>query len=89
MNSKVNAQIEFTINISLTEVEARALEAIVGYGYDPFEKVFYQHLGEHYLKPHAKGAKTLFEHVRQDLGQKLRNVDIAKKAINDLNVISA
>lgn len=52
------------ITIELSEDEAYALDAIVGYGADSFLKVFYEHMGEHYLKPHEAGLRSLFESVR-------------------------
>jgi len=88
METATIATVEFKINIQLTEVEARALDAIVGYGIKPFLEVFYPKMGEAYLKKHEAGAKTLFEHVRTELGQQLNNIDKAKQAINNLNVIT-
>lgn len=87
MTTKVNASVEFQVNMTLTEIEARALDAIVGYGIKPFLEVFYKSLGKSYLQPHEKGAITLFQHIRSDLGQQLYNIDEAKKAISNLNVI--
>lgn len=52
------------ITIRLTEPEAAALDAIVGYGADEFLKVFYEHLGKGYLAPHESGLRSLFDSVR-------------------------
>jgi hypothetical protein len=52
------------ITIRLSEEEAGALDALVGYGAEEFLKAFYQHLGQAYLKPHESGLKSLFESVR-------------------------
>lgn len=49
------------IVIALTEAEARALEALAGYGADPFLKVFYKSMGRHYLEPHEEGLRSLFK----------------------------
>lgn len=43
------AQVEFTIKFTLTKEEAKALDAIAGYGSDAFLKVFYEHMGKNYL----------------------------------------
>lgn len=48
----------------LTEAEAGALDALVGYGFEPFKKVFFKELGEAYMKPYEAGLKSLFESIR-------------------------
>lgn len=52
------------ITLRLSEAEAAALDAIVGYGVDPFLKVFYEQLGKSYLQDHEAGLRSLFESVR-------------------------
>jgi hypothetical protein len=71
--------IKFEINMTLTESEARALEALMGYGLDTFIKVFYQHMGKHYLEPHETGLISLFE-SRQRLLDQLGRIDNIKDA---------
>lgn len=44
-------------------LEVRALDALVGYGDDAFVKVFYEHLGKHYMQPHEAGLKSVRELV--------------------------
>lgn len=53
-----------TVTIELTEAEAGALDALVGYGAKSFLKAFYEHLGEAYLKPYEAGLLSLFDSVR-------------------------
>lgn len=57
------ATIQATVTLALSESEAAALDALVGYGVEPFLKVFYKELGEAYLKPHEAGLRSLFESV--------------------------
>lgn len=57
--------IEVEITFRLTEIEARALEALAGYGTDAFLKVFYEHMGRHYLQPHEAGLRSLFSSTGQ------------------------
>lgn len=87
MKSEVKATVEFKVNIELTENEARAWDAIVGYGWGPFIKVFKEHLGTHYIKNYEKSAENMFIHTRSSIGSQLHNIDAAKKTINNLNVI--
>lgn len=65
--TKVVATINAEIHISLTTEEANALNALTLYGTDDFLKMFYQHLGSSYLKPHEVGLKSLFETARSSI----------------------
>lgn len=57
-------RIELTVRMVLGEEEARALDALSGYGVDAFVKHFYEHLGEHYMKPHEAGLRSFLESCR-------------------------
>lgn len=81
------AKVEFTVNLKLNEAEAKALDAIIGYGIQPFLMVFYPQMGEAYLKPHEKGAVSLFDH-RQEISIALNKINEAKKVIAELNKIT-
>lgn len=61
-------EIKGEVTLVLSEVEAKALDAIVGYGPEQFLKVFYEHLGQAYLKPNEQGLKSLFDSVRTGEG---------------------
>lgn len=66
----------------LDESEVRALDALVGYGDDAFLKVFYEKLGEHYMKPHEKGLRSLFKSVREVLPAILARANAARNAFD-------
>jgi hypothetical protein len=76
-------EMSFDVLLKLSEEEARALEAIVGYGPDQFVKWFYKNLGKHYLKPHEDAMRSLFSTVRQELGFRLHDINEVKKAISE------
>ena len=61
-------EIRGEVTLVLTEDEAKALDALVGYGHKIFLEVFYTHLGKAYLQPHERGLKSLFESVRTGEG---------------------
>jgi hypothetical protein len=82
--SNIKSLVEFKVTLELTETEARALEAIIGYGIKPFLPMFYKHLGEYYLKKYEKGAVSLFDQ-RQQLNYQLYNIDQVRKAITGIN----
>ncbi len=78
----IRPTVEAKITITLTEDEARALDALVGYGDDAFVKVFYEKLGEHYMKPHEGGLRSLFKSVRSFMPGVLSRADAARAAFN-------
>jgi hypothetical protein len=75
-------RVEVTAALRLTESELRALDALVGYGADAFIKVFYEHMGKHYMQPHEGGLRSLFEMVREQVPTILRRTDAAREAFN-------
>ncbi len=60
MKTKTTAKIEAQFTLQLSEDEAGALDALAGYGADAFLKVFYKYMGEHYMRPHEAGLRSLF-----------------------------
>lgn len=73
------AKIEGNVVLYLTEGEARALDAIVGYGADAFVKWFYANLGKHYLKPHEMAMRSFFDTCRRELPKHLSKFDEARQ----------
>lgn len=73
-------RVEMDVAIRLTSAEVRALDALAGYGIEPFLKVFYAQMGQHYLKPHEAGLRSLFETVRSELPTLMRRHDAARQA---------
>ncbi len=78
---KPNVGLEF--NFQLNEAEARALDALVGYGTDKFLEVFYQKLGKAYLSPHEQGLRSLFDAVRKNVPPLISRLNDAKSAFNE------
>ncbi len=62
------AELTARVVMELTEAEAGALDALVGYGVEPFLKAFYKEMGEAYLKPYEKGLRSLFQSIREGDG---------------------
>ena len=79
METKINTKILFSVKCELTENELRALDALVGYGFDSFIKHFYG-LGKHYMEPYENDLKQLFAKV-ESLRPELANIDAARKAL--------
>jgi uncharacterized coiled-coil protein SlyX len=74
-----HTKIEVTATMLFTEVELRALDALVGYGVEPFLKVFYEKMGKHYMQPHEAGLRSLFESVSKFVPGILRRTNDAKR----------
>jgi hypothetical protein len=70
--------IQFTVN----EQEARALDAMAGYGDESFIKAFYETLGEAYMRKHEAGLRTFLKTIRQELADPLAKMDAARKSFN-------
>lgn len=73
--------VSFTVDFKLTEREAMALDALAGYGADAFLKVFYKHLGVHYMKPFDKDLRALFEKIKE-LKPAINTIQDARRKLN-------
>lgn len=64
--AKITAQPKLELNVTFTvnESEARALDALVGYGDDAFISVFYEKLGKAYMEKHEQGLRSFFKDIR-------------------------
>ena len=83
MSVKVTTKVEIKADISFNEGELRALDAMVGYGIEPFLKVFYEKLGTHYMRPHASNLRELFSKINQTVPEAIRQVEAARKKLNE------
>lgn len=75
-------KIDLKITIEINESEARALKALVGYGFTDFINFFYKTLGKHYLSPHENGLLTFFESVQATIPAALRRLDAARRTFD-------
>lgn len=78
--AKVAAQpmIGVKITFTVSESEARALDALAGYGEDAFVKSFYEVLGEGYMKPHEAGLREFLGSIRDVVNPALARLNDAK-----------
>lgn len=82
MKANPKYAVEFSIQLLLTESEARALEVLPSYGTDDFLKFFYKNLGRSYLEPHEKGLRSLFASIKEQVNGSLWQIDEVRKAMN-------
>ncbi|MFM2292650.1 MAG: Caulobacter phage Cr30 [Bacteroidota bacterium] len=83
--NKINStvKIDFQVTLKLNEQEARALEAIAGYGSSEFLKCFYEHLGKHYLQPNESGVISLFSTIRNEIPKHISKLEKCRKQLNN------
>jgi hypothetical protein len=83
--SKISLSHNITISakIELNESELRALDALIGYGTDPFLKVFYKHMGKHYLEPYENGLRALFKNIGETVRPPLARIDKARRLLKN------
>lgn len=77
------SEVRFAVTLTLTESEARALDALAGYGADAFLEVFYK-LGRAYMEPYEPGLRSLFNSIRGGpgtLSATLGSIDDARRVL--------
>jgi hypothetical protein len=72
-------RIEMELTLIVTEEEARALDAMAGYGDDAFVKVFYAHLGKAYMERHEAGLRSFLKSCRELIPGPLSRATAARK----------
>ena len=79
---ETKATIETWMTLRISECEARALDALAGYGTKNFLDCFYKHMGRHYLEPHEQGIVTLFKCIQKELPTQLYRAKKAREALD-------
>jgi hypothetical protein len=77
----INPKVAFETQLTLSESETRALDALAGYGADEFIQRFYSHLGETYMKSHEQGLRDFLGSIRGQLPVQLAKIDAARKSL--------
>lgn len=77
MENKIKSasQLEVRVILTLSEKEARALEALTKYGAKVFIETFYEKLGRDYLTPYSEGIESLFQTIKDELPKHLDKAD--------------
>ena len=80
MPIRTKIQVSFHVTLQLDEVQARALDAMVGYGIESFLTTFYK-MGTHYMQPYEGGMRSLFKAIEEQVRPELSKIDRARDAI--------
>ncbi len=78
---KSSSNVTIEISMDLSEIEARALIEMTGYGIEQFLEGYYKYLGKHYLKPLEPGIRSLFESIKSELPPHIAKIDKARKSL--------
>ncbi|MHC4179286.1 MAG: hypothetical protein ACYSWU_17370 [Planctomycetota bacterium] len=70
-----------TCQFVINEVEARALDALAGYGDNAFIEAFYEKLGKAYMRNHEDGLRSFLTTIRDVVTPAIGMVDDARKQI--------
>lgn len=79
MHITARPTIDLQVQFNISEAEARALNALAGYGDDEFVRVFYAHLGKAYMADHEDGLRLFLATIRQMMPGILARADAARK----------
>lgn len=82
MKTSARATVNLEVTLTINESEARALDALVGYGFKGFIEVFYKHMGQAYMRPHEKGLESFFDSVQSGVVPQLQRIDKARDAFD-------
>ncbi len=75
VDSKLTVTTEFEIQLRLTKGEAMALAAIAGYNIEGFLGLFYEKMGQSYLRPHEQSLRNLFSKIRSEIPNHITTIE--------------
>jgi hypothetical protein len=71
-----------TMVFTVDEGEARALDALAGYGDDAFIEIFYEQLGKAYMEKHEADLRRFLRSIHEQVPGYLRLLDEARDVFN-------
>lgn len=90
MDIKVITDVQVTIRLNYEQ--AKALDAMAGYGAEAFIKAFKEKLGAHYITPYEEGIKSLFSEIRtsnKPIQKAIYECENLNRKIGEINKIEA
>jgi len=81
MSVEITTSVAIKATISFSEGELRALDALTGYGIEPFLDVFYGKLGKAYMQPYEKNLRELFIKINQTVPEAIKRVEAAREKL--------
>lgn len=81
IDAKAKIDVSFKITLELTVNEAKALNAIAGYGTKAFLEKFYAEMGKHYLQPTETDFILFLEKCQYQIPKEISKIERAAKGI--------
>lgn len=75
------SSLDVVVKFEINAIEAKALDALAGYGADAFVKAFYEVLGEAYMKQHESGLREFLQTIRSVVGPAIHRLSEAEKVL--------
>lgn len=82
INGSAKVKVDVTVTFSVNEEEARALDALAGYGDDAAVEAFYKHCGAYYMKPYEAGLRSFLSSIRNVVTPALNQADELRSKMN-------
>lgn len=83
----VRARLDVFCTFTVNEDEARALDALSGYGDDAFVNAFYEKLGQAYMREHEKGLREFLKTIRGIVGPAMHIIDESRKHLKEKGLL--
>jgi hypothetical protein len=83
LEATAKANVEFSINFTLTIGEAKALLSIAKYNHQEFIDQFYKHFGKAYLGANEEDFLHLLKRIDTSLPNEISKIEHAKVAISE------
>ena len=75
------SSLDVVVKFEINAIEAKALDALAGYGDDAFIKAFYELLGKAYMEAHESGLREFLKTIRNVVNPALHRLSEAKKCL--------
>ncbi len=84
MKITARPNIDLVVHFSINEKEAMGLNALTGYNFDNFLKLFKEGMGKHYIEKDGaeEGLRTFFQECYQATSSFLTQIEKARKEFN-------
>jgi len=82
MKIKPKCTLSMEFQMTLSEEEVGAIDALSGYNHDQFIKIFYEFLGKSYMQKYEKGLRSFLESAR-GIGAYIEKANKARESFNE------
>lgn len=84
VKSSATVKVDVQVTFIVSEEEARALDALAGYGDESAINAFYSGCGKHYMQPYEGGLRSFLSTIRQVVTPALNEADQLRSQLKQL-----